>query len=301
MMGDDAGRPDERPRHRVYVSAFELARLPVTVREYRLFLVATGHEPPRFRDDAAFNAPGQPVIGVSWDDAVAYCAWLRATTGRGFRLPTEAEREKAMRGGIEGRAYPWGEAGDDGGLFGDASPSIVDASRTGAREGVFPQDAPFAVGLSRANGYGLVDLAYNIHEWCADWYGATYYADSPECDPRGPANGTRRASRGGAWRHHVKICRNAARSSLVPTFRYNDYGFRVACDVTEEREPSRDPTAGIQHPASRRSQPRPPSVAPAYRPASARLITSRWISLVPSKIWKIFASRTHFSTGNSRM
>lgn len=244
-MGDDAGRPDERPRHRVHVSAFELARLPVTNRDYRMFLAATDHEPPRFRDDASFNAPDQPVVGVSWDDAVAYCAWLAETTGRVFRLPTEAEREKAMRGGVEGRAYPWGEADDDGGVFGDASPSFVDASRAGLRDGVFRQDAPFAVGLSRPNGYGLIDVAYNIHEWCADWYAATYYAESPERDPTGPPAGTRRASRGGAWRHQVKICRNAARSSLAPTFRYNDYGFRVACGLSGARQPPADARSNV--------------------------------------------------------
>lgn len=211
-MGDAHGRPDERPVHNVYVSAFELAVLPVTNAEFARFLAATGHEPPRFWEDARFNAREQPVVGVNWFDAADYCAWLSAATRRALRLPTETEREKAMRGGREGEAYPWGdEAGNDGGIF--------------------QQDAPAPVGRSQPNGFGLLDIAYNVHEWCSDWYGADYYAGSPARDPQGPAAGTRRASRGGAWRHQVKVCRCAARSSLLPTSRYNDYGFRVACDA----------------------------------------------------------------------
>jgi len=208
-MGDAEGRPDERPIHRVWVSAFAMAVLPVTNADYARFLAATGHEAPRFWDDARFNAPEQPVVGLSWFDAVAYCAWLSEATGRAWRLPTEAEREKAMRGGVEGQRYPWGDdEGPDGGRF--------------------AQEAPFSAGLSAPNGYGLYDIGYNVHEWCSDWYDAGYYAVSPEVDPQGPPGGTRRASRGGAWRHQVKVCRNGARSSLDPAFRYNDYGFRVA-------------------------------------------------------------------------
>lgn len=211
VMGDDAGRPDERPAHRVWLSAFRLAVLPVTNQEYAAFLEATGHEPPRFWEDPRFNAPDQPVVGVSWFDAVAYCAWLSSATGRRFRLPTEAEREKAARGGLERATYPWGnDPGEDGGRF--------------------PQDAPRPVGLSAPNGYGLRDMAYNVHEWCSDWYDPTYYARSPARDPAGPPVGTRRASRGGAWRHQIKVSRCSARSSLDPTFRYNDYGFRLAED-----------------------------------------------------------------------
>ncbi len=210
-MGDDSGRPDERPAHQVWLSAFRMAIVPVTNREYAAFLEATRQEPPRFWHDARFNAPDQPVVGVNWFDAVAYGAWLSSVTGRRLRLPTEAEREKAARGGLEQAAYPWGDdPGEDGGRF--------------------PQDAPRPVGLSVPNGYGLRDMAYNIHEWCSDWYDPTYYARSPERDPLGPPAGTRRVSRGGAWRHQIKVSRCSARSSLDPTFRYNDYGFRLAED-----------------------------------------------------------------------
>ena len=83
-----------------------------------------------------------------------------------------------------------------------------------------------------SNGYGLFDMAYNVHEWCSDWYGPTYYAVSPGRDPSGPPAGKRRASRGGAWRHQIKYNRCAARSSLDPSFQYNDYGFRVALSLS---------------------------------------------------------------------
>jgi formylglycine-generating enzyme len=216
-MGDDGGRADERPARTVRVDSFAVARLPVTNAQYARFLAETGHEPPRFWADARFNAPAQPVVAVSWYDAVAYCDWLSACLGRRCRLPTEAEWERAARGGREGETFPWGE--DPAGWAADPAVATV------------RQQQPNPVGLSRPNGYGLLDLGYNVHEWCSDWYDPAYYAVAPEHNPRGPATGTRRASRGGAWRHQIQVCRNAARSSLDPAFRYNDYSFRVFADV----------------------------------------------------------------------
>jgi len=183
-----------------------MAIVPVTNAHYRRFLESAGHEPPRFWLDSRFNAADQPVVGVSWFDAVAYCDWLSRVTGGRWRLPTEAEREKAARGG---------ESATDEDV---------------AVNGRFEQAAPFAVGLSKPNGYGLFDMTYNVHEWCSDWYGARYYESSPLEDPPGPPSGVRRASRGGAWRHQIKLSRGSARSSLDPTFRYNDYGVRVVRD-----------------------------------------------------------------------
>jgi iron(II)-dependent oxidoreductase len=217
LMGDGGGRPDEHPAHPARTRAVRFARLPVTNADYARFLAATAHAPPRFWDDPRFNTPGQPVVGVSWFDAVAYCDWLSAATGHGFRLPTEAEWERAARGGRTGTVYPWGD--DPAGWSPDPALAAV------------RQDRPNPAGLSVPNGYGLRDMGYNIHEWCSDWYDPAYYPVSPVDDPRGPATGSRRASRGGAWRHQVQVCRNAARSSLDPGFRYNDYGFRVVSDV----------------------------------------------------------------------
>lgn len=213
QMGSPDGRANERPVHRVWVDAFELAVVCVTNREYAGFLEATGHPLPGAWGDPLFSDPEQPVVAVSWGDAVAYCEWRGAATGGGCRLPTEAEWERAARGGSEGRRYPWG----------DDFPS---ASRHYARG--WAADRPERVGLYEPNGFGLFNMADNVHEWCSDWYQADYYAISPERNPAGPAAGVRRSSRNGSWRHQIKICGCSARSSIEPHRRYTDYGFRMA-------------------------------------------------------------------------
>ena len=214
-MGSDAGQDNERPVHRVWVDAFDLAACQVTNAEYALFLQSTGACVPPFWNDPAFHHPEQPVVAVSWFEAVAYCDWLSASSGRRFRLPTEAEWERAARGGIENLLYPWGN--DSPQLL----PNYSERWKTG----------PEPVGRHERNDYGLFDIGANVHEWCSDWYAAEYYAVSPKRNPRGPESGSRRASRGGSWRHHIKVTRCAARSSIPPEFQYADYGFRVACDI----------------------------------------------------------------------
>lgn len=213
-------RPDELPVRRVVVRPFSVALTPVTNAEYARFLDATGHEPPRFWDDPHFTEPDRPVVGVSWFDAVAYCAWLGDVTGRRCRLPTEAEREYAARGDVPGVLYPWGD-----------EPWSKGVHAFGSEGG----DRPHPVGSSPPNAFGLYHMADNVHEWCSDWYAADAYARQPDdhgpvVDPRGPETGLRRASRGGSWRHRVKVTRIAARSSLAPDRCYNDYGMRVYAD-----------------------------------------------------------------------
>ncbi len=109
-MGCESGRDDERPAHRVWVDAFELAAHQVTNEEYGCFLAATRHPEPPCWADANFNHPRMPVVAVSWHEAVAYCDWLSRATRKLYRLPTEAEWERAARGDAEGLAYPWGDA-----------------------------------------------------------------------------------------------------------------------------------------------------------------------------------------------
>jgi formylglycine-generating enzyme required for sulfatase activity len=216
LMGSDQGMDDERPVHRVWVDAFDIAVHPVTHAQYAEFLRATDHEPPRDWSGAAEDATAVdlPVIGVSWFDCEAYCAW-RLTRGEHLRLPTEAEWERAARGGIDGRRYP----------SGDAIPGWIPDGGRG------PLAGPWPVTLGAPNEFGLMGIAANIHEWCADWYAAEFYAASPDRNPAGPPGGTRRASRGGSWRHAVTLSRCAARSRIDPSFRYTDYGFRLARSV----------------------------------------------------------------------
>lgn len=214
-MGSDRGRTDERPAHRVVVAALRAAVSPVSNAEYAAFVAATRHDAAAFIGDARFADPKQPVAGVSWFDAIAYCEWLTSVIGVAFRLPAEAEREYAARGGLADRDWPWG----------DEPPE----SRPELRQ-IVSMEEPHAPGPECANGFGLSCMVDNVHEWCSDWYAADYYASSPTDAPRGPEMGSRRASRGGSWRHQVKFNRVSARSSLDPTFRYNDYGFRVYAD-----------------------------------------------------------------------
>lgn len=214
-MGSESGQDNERPVHRVWIDSFELAVHQVTNSEYQHFLEATASVPPPFWSDPNFNHPQQPVVGVSWFEAVRYCEWLSELTQRHYRLPTEAEWERAARGGAEDKLFPWG----------DARPETLPNYATRWKNG------PEPVARYAANEFGLYDISENVHEWCSDWYQAGYYAASPDSNPRGPASGERRASRGGSWRHHIKVTRCAARSSIPPQFQYADYGFRVACDL----------------------------------------------------------------------
>ena len=211
VMGSTAGQADERPLHRVWVDAFEIAACAVTREAYNVFLISSGHPHPRDWGTPALSRPDQPVVGVSWNDAVAYCHWL-STKGRLACLPTEAQWERAARGQRQGYHYPWG----------DTIPEWVPNGGRG------PLDGPWPVMLGEPNDFGLFGIAANIHEWCADWHAADFYKRSPALNPTGPVSGVRRASRGGAWRHATTVSRVAARSKLDPTYRYTDYGFRLA-------------------------------------------------------------------------
>jgi sulfatase modifying factor 1 len=215
-MGSEAGQENERPVHRVWIDAFYLAACQVTNAEYGRFLDANaGHAPPLW-NDPNFHHPEQPVVAVSWFEAVRYCEWLSGVAARTYRLPTEAEWERAARGGVEGKHFPWGD---------DPPQSLPDYSQRW-------KTGPEPVGRTAPNAFGLYDICQNVHEWCSDWYQPDYYAASAKRNPRGPETGERRASRGGSWRHHIKVTRCAARSSIPPEFRYADYGFRVACDLS---------------------------------------------------------------------
>jgi formylglycine-generating enzyme required for sulfatase activity len=215
LMGSASGQDCERPVHRVWVNSFELAVTQVTNAEYALFLQATRLDPPPFWNDLNFSDPQQPVTGVSWFEAGAYCRWLSEQSGRTYRLPTEAEWERAARGDVEQKEFPWGSEPPQ------SLPDYAARWLTG----------PEPVARYAPNAFGLYNICDNVHEWCSDWYDSNYYAVSAERNPHGPERGMRKTSRGGSWRHHVKVARCSARSSIPPEFQYADYGFRVAREI----------------------------------------------------------------------
>ena len=193
-----------------------------------------------FKQDPHFNwqnagfvqSDDQPVVNVSWNDAVAFCQWLSRKEKIAYRLPTEAEWEYACRAGTT-TLYSYGD--DPEGLA--AVANVADAS---AREkfsswsGIAGRDghvftAP--VGSFQPNAFGLFDMHGNVWEWCRDWFGENYYAKSPEKDPSGPPTGTVRVFRGGSWYDAASLCRSAFRYWDVPTYRDYFLGFRVAADL----------------------------------------------------------------------
>ena len=198
------------PPHTVYVDSFYIDKFEVTVGQYRRFTQATkGKLPP---------APGwgwkdnRPVVNVTWEEAGRFCAWADK------RLPTEAEWEKAARGNDE-RSFPWGEEEKKIG------PETKIANVLGDEDG-YAATAPVGSFLLGASPYGLMDMGGNVWEWCADWYGSQYYAQSPERNPKGPTDGERRLLRGGAWNNSMYVLQAANRESGSPDMRDNSVGFR---------------------------------------------------------------------------
>lgn len=212
-MGSNDGPDNEKPVHRVWVDSFWIGKYPVTNKQFRIFVDEAQAPQPPFWTETTFSHRDKPVVGVSWYEALAYCSWLSQQTRKEFHLPTEAEWERAARGGLEGEKYPWGDEPP-----GERSYPGYDLETGG----------PERVGVNEPNGFGLYDMSEGVHEWCSDFYDPHYYEQSPEKNPQGPSTGQRRSSRGGSWRHRIKFSRCAARSSLNPSFKYADYGFRVA-------------------------------------------------------------------------
>ncbi|MGA2263456.1 MAG: SUMF1/EgtB/PvdO family nonheme iron enzyme [Acidobacteriota bacterium] len=212
MMGSVEPSDFAKPVHKVSVDPFFIDKYEVTNRQYGEFMKATQHEKPAYWEDSRFNAPDQPVVGMSWYDAVAYCACA------GKRLPTEAEWETAARGGLEGKKYPWGDDGPEG------------RAAYGMDSNV---GKPATVGTFKPNGYGLFDMAGNVWEWCADRFDENYYRKSPDRNPQGPLWGKERTVRGGSWSLNDAFYVNttitcAVRNGCDPSAKHFVIGFRCA-------------------------------------------------------------------------
>ncbi len=250
VMGSDDADEDERPAHRVSVDAFRMAVHPVTQSDYARFVRETGHRAPAIYElplvvtaggperERAFRTAGQsyvwvdseapaarldhPVTLVRCEDAIAYCAWLSGASGRTVRLPTEAEWEKAARGGLKRRRFPWGDR-----LDASMANFLHDPSQKNS-QGTSPcRSYP-------SNGYGLFDMAGNVWEWVSDWYDPHYYVDSPHRSPSGPREGTLRMLRGGSWLVSDSRMLSCSHRHKVPPDTYSyGIGFRIVCTAEQ--------------------------------------------------------------------
>ncbi len=234
--GSNSGPKDQRPRERVFVSAFWMDLYEVTAAEFQECVQARACRPdhPNYKN---FSAPRQPMSGVSWFGAAEYCRF------RGKRLPTEAEWEKAARTS-DGRRYPWGD-----------EPATCERAviKEGEPNGC-GRGTPWEVGSRPPNPYGLFDMAGNQWEWVADWYSESYRACGEACrgrDPRGPCGGKspcpghhERVVRGGSWYWEGDQCTTTTRRAHTPENRpFHHFGFRCAKDAAPA-VPGPGPDAG---------------------------------------------------------
>ena len=221
LMGSDSGRIHEKPVHKVYLDSYYMDIYEVTNKQYCDFLNEKGNQLEggdtwldingercgiEMKDGKFIPKNGydnHPVVQVTWYGAQAYARWAEK------RLPTEAEWEYAARGGLVGKTYPYGDSIDSlANWFGEYA------------AGTKP------VGSYRENNFGLYDMAGNVYEWCADFYGTDYYSHSPEKNPQGPENGDFRVLRGGSWRCHDYKLTCSYRIYSIPMNSADNIGFR---------------------------------------------------------------------------
>jgi formylglycine-generating enzyme required for sulfatase activity len=251
VMGSDDRRDNERPRHAVYLDAFEIDRYEVTNAQYQRFLRAAERSaPPHWNGDTyPIGQADYPVVGVSWADADAYCAWA------GKRLPTEAEWEKACRG-TDGRLYPWGDEWEPQRANVDVSArlSLTPLAPGQIRQGPANRDAAWPLvqvtpaspehpGLrpvgscpASASPYGVMDMTGNASEWVADWYNWDDYSSLPTRNPLSLGPHWNHSLRGSSWANYRDIslvqdlsrcsARNSAHIARDPRL-----GFRCARSV----------------------------------------------------------------------
>jgi formylglycine-generating enzyme required for sulfatase activity len=212
-MGSAAaeGRPNERPQRWVHVDGFYVSKTEVTVSQFKQYLAANpdaARLPDWYLKDWG-KTDSHPVAWVRWNDATAFCRWLTKQDGQTYRLPTEAEWEKAAKG-FSHRTYPWGDE--------------YDGSQSGTPNGTY---APAGSKPTDCSPFGVLDMAGNLWEWCADWFAPAYYRDAPESNPKGPDSGEFRSLRGCGWNFDPDTFRCSYRTRLAPAERSVHIGFRI--------------------------------------------------------------------------
>ena len=212
----------EKPQHVVYLDAYYIDVYQVTNAQYKRFMEATGRRSPAQWNNHEFNAHNHPVVGVDWYDAAAYAEWT------GKRLPSEAEWEKAARGGLVNARFPWGNEPPDGSQC-NFKDRVVDTNVLYDRTVDDGHRYTAPVGSYPPNGYGLYDLAGNVFEWCAD--DRIDYAKSPELNPIGPTDGPDRSVRGGDFLGPIFHARCSRRGGSPVYIAAANTGFRCAVSV----------------------------------------------------------------------
>lgn len=255
-----------RPRHPVILNGpYYMGQFEVTVGDFRRFVEETGHvtyaegagrgsrhfvEPTAARQvvpGLSWRNPGfeqddhHPVVHVSYDDALAFCRWLSEKESAVYRLPTEAEWERACRGGTD-TSWFYGNYGQPGDI---AHANLADVAIRkrydfyGVASTLVDDGYPFSspAGSFPSNGYGLYDMHGNAFEWCSDFYHAKYYASSPQIDPKGPETGKEYVQRGGSFLTHADDSRSAHRDYDEPNITWSNVGFRIVKEIPVAQQP----------------------------------------------------------------
>lgn len=238
LMGNNSGFIDEKPVHKVHIDSFYISKYEITIAQFGEFITASGYKTDADKQGWSWiwngatwekktgvnwqcdvsgnkvttNMSKLPVIHVSWNDANEYCKWLSKSTGKIYRLPTEAEWEFAAMGGIKGKKTKY-----------SGSDNIDEVAwyKLNSESHVHP------VGQKAPNALGIYDMSGNVWEWCADWYMASYYSISSFYNPSGIKNGRERVIRGGSWKDDANHCRLTIRGKNYPDTRGILIGFRV--------------------------------------------------------------------------
>lgn len=211
---DQTARADEKPKHRVYLDEYWIGKYPVTNRQYAWFINETNHKKPEHwnNEQIPFNKEDHPVVFVSWYDAERFSKWLNQKCNKSFKLPSEAQWEKAARG-KDGRRHPWGNESPQKNLL-NYNMNVGDTTPVSS----YPQGA---------SPYGVMDMAGNVWEWVWDWYENEYYKRLISNNPKGPKIGEFRVARGGSWFYVEFGIRSTLRYWVTPSLMRYNFGFRI--------------------------------------------------------------------------
>jgi formylglycine-generating enzyme required for sulfatase activity len=236
---ESGGAQDESPRHEVFLTGFWIAKFETTFKQFDHFCDTYGRGKPV---DSDFGRKNRPAVNISWKDSDTYCKWLSERTGLYFRLPTEAEWEKAARSSAEWK-YPWGNAKPDGEKANFADRTLFETYKRNhpgeAEEGKLTwmdkksedgcrATAPVGKYPEGASPYGVMDMAGNVWEFVMDWYDGDYYQRSPAKNPAGPYRTGYKTIRGGGWDSHHWMLRTTTRAGGIPGRTSDVVGFRIA-------------------------------------------------------------------------